>query len=146
MRFELRAATAAHAETIASLLGELGYPAAPEAVRHRLQHLQSTGSDHVLVAAADSDLLGVVSLHWTSMLHLDAPVARITSLVVREHARGHGVGRALVEAAADLARAAGCSQLELTTGLQREDAHAFYAKLGFVKSAYRFRRSLVSDR
>ncbi len=77
------------------------------------------------------------------MLHTGAPVARITTLVVRDAARGRGVGRILVEAGADLARGAGCETLELTTALRRTDAQAFYQAIGFTASSIRLHRSLA---
>ncbi len=77
------------------------------------------------------------------MLHLPAPVARFGSLVVAEGARGRGVGALLVREAAALARAEGCAELELTTGLRRHAAHAFYAARGFTWTALRFGRTLL---
>jgi GNAT superfamily N-acetyltransferase len=45
------------------------------------------------------------------------------------------VGRLLVEAAEAAAREAGATRLDLSTGDWRPDAHAFYARLGFVDNA-----------
>lgn len=139
---EIRPATADDASALCGLLGQLGYDLATEVVRDRLACLAETGCDPVLVAIGDDDALGLVALHWAPMLHLPDPVARITALVVSESARGRGVGRRLVEDGAALARAARCASLELTTGLQRADAHAFYEAIGFEAAALKFRRTL----
>jgi ribosomal protein S18 acetylase RimI-like enzyme len=80
-------------------------------------------------------------LHWTPMLHLAAPLARITALVVREGTRGKGIGRRLVDAGAALATNAGCGQLELTTAVHRTDAQAFYRAIGFTESSVRLVRA-----
>src|SRR5688572_9250110 len=109
----IRSATAGDAPAVAELLAELGYPADPAAVAARLERLAATGSDAVYVAEANGRLLGLASLHITTLLHRDEPVGRITALVVRTDARGRGLGRALVEHAARAAAAAGCGQLEL---------------------------------
>ncbi len=130
---------------LTDLMGALGYPTEGPAVAARLAEIQADRSSSVLVAIDGQRVLGVVGLHWTRMLHLEAPVARITTLVVREDARGQDVGRTLVEAATHLAQAAGCETLELTSGLGRTDAHAFYRHLGFEQSSYRFRRPLVTE-
>ena len=111
-------------------------------VRSNLALLSGRTSDPVLVAVEGDRLLGVIALHWTPMLHLAAPLARITVLVVREDTRGTGVGRRLVDAAAALARNAGCGHLELTTGLRRTDAEAFYRAIGFTESSVRLVREL----
>jgi GNAT superfamily N-acetyltransferase len=143
----VRRATPADAEGIAPLLGALGYPAEPAAVAARLETLLGSPRDAVLVAEEDGGgaVLGVLALHWGVLLHLAAPIARIGSLVVAEAARGRGVGGLLVRAAASLARAEGCAVLELTTGKQREAAHAFYAAQGFAWTALRFARELDGD-
>jgi GNAT superfamily N-acetyltransferase len=140
----VRNAARADAEALAPLLGALGYPAEPAAVAARLGALLGSGRDAVLVAE-DGDggsVLGVLALHWGVMLHQPAQVARIGSLVVAEAARGRGVGAALVQEAEALARAEGCAVLELTTGKQRHEAHAFYAARGFAWTALRFALAL----
>lgn len=76
------------------------------------------------------------------MLFSVDPVARITTLVVNEQARGKGVGRLLVQAGAGLARQAGCKVLELTTARHRTDAQAFYKSIGFPASSLRLHRDL----
>ena len=140
----VRRATRADAGALVPLLGALGYPADPQAVAARLGPLLGSGRDAVLVAEEGEGgaVLGVLALHWGTMLHQPAPVARIGSLVVAEAARGRGVGSLLVREAAALARAEGCAVLELTTGKQRDAAHAFYAAQGFAWTALRFGRTL----
>lgn len=95
-----------------------------------------------MLVALDAGVVGLVALHWSSMLQHERPVARITTLVVRDDARGKGIGRALVEAGAKHARQAGCGLLELTTALHRADAQAFYRALGFTASSLRMHRPL----
>jgi aminoglycoside 6'-N-acetyltransferase I len=67
-------------------------------------------------------------------------------MVVDARQARRGIGRVLVKAGAQAARAAGCDVLELTTGPQREDAHAFYRAIGFSETAKRFSRSLRKRR
>ncbi len=71
------------------------------------------------------------------MLHVEGESARITVLVVDPAARREGIAATLVNRAREWAAA--CPVLEVTTGLQREDAHEFYRALGFVPSALRFK-------
>ena len=138
----VRRAARADAAAVAALLGALGYPVEPGAAAARLDALLGSARDAVLAAEAGGEVLGVLALHWGAMLHLPAPVARIGSLVVAEAARGRGVGALLVREAAALAAAEGCVELELTTGMRRHAAHAFYAAQGFAWTSLRFGRPL----
>jgi GNAT superfamily N-acetyltransferase len=139
---DIRRALQEDAAGVQELLLQLGYDSCEGDVRSKLAVLSERASDPVLVAVEGVRLLGVLALHWTPMLHLAAPLARITALVVRDEARGTGVGRRLVDAAAILARNAGCTQLELTTSLRRTDAQAFYRAIGFLESSVRLSRTL----
>ena len=143
----IRRATLSDAEALAPLLGALGYPTEPASVAARLDTLLASARDAVLVAAEGEGeaLLGVLALHWSTLLHLATPIARIGSLVVAEGARGRGVGALLLQEAAALAKAEGCAGLELTTNMRRHAAHAFYAARGFTWTSLGFGRKLDGD-
>ena len=127
---------------VQALLRQLGYEMPVEEVRARLADLAGRRTDPLLLAAEGGEVVGLIALHWTPMLHHAGPVARITALVVRDGWRGRGVGRALVDAGSEAARRAGCGLLELTTALCRTDARAFYEALGFAASSLRLHRPL----
>jgi GNAT superfamily N-acetyltransferase len=143
---EVRGAVPADAADAARLLGQLGYPVPPQEAAERLAQVLRDSHGTVLVAADYGPLAGLIALHWAPMLQDPRPVARITTLVVDEAERGRGIGRLLLEAGAQAARQAGCDLLELTTGSQREEAHAFYRAQGFVSTSLRFSRSLRRNR
>jgi ribosomal protein S18 acetylase RimI-like enzyme len=67
---------------------------------------------------------------------------RIAVLVVSDGARGRGIGAALVEHAMSEARERGCVGVELTSGVDREAAHAFYRAQGFVSTSLKFFRAV----
>ena len=138
MTVHVRASRRSDADPISLLLAELGYPAPVETVAARLERTRKG----VLVAEVDGRVVGLASFHVIPHLELDEPTARLTSLVVAEDARGQGIGRALVERATEQARERGCGRIELTSGDQRTEAHAFYRRLGFADHSRRFVREL----
>jgi GNAT superfamily N-acetyltransferase len=142
---EIRDARPADADALAPLLAELGYPTSPDVIAKRLDALSAI-SETVLVAADGTDLLGVITVHVTPVLHRPTYVGRITTLVVAERAHGRGVGRALVEAAERLLAKRGCALLEVTSNSKRTDAHAFYEHLGYEKTSVRFWKALSASR
>lgn len=143
---EVRGAVPADATDIARLIGQLGYSYAPQEAAERLAAVMRDGQGSLLVAADYGPVVGVIALHWCPMLQEPRPVARITTLVVDEQERGRGIGRLLLKAGAQAARQAGCDLLELTSGLQRQEAHAFYRAQGFTDTSLRFVRSLRRNR
>jgi GNAT superfamily N-acetyltransferase len=137
----IRDAQAADAERIAGLLTQLGYPTQPTAVEARLERLAIVG-DRVLVADLDGGAVGVAHLQVAPAIERDRPAAKIGALVVDAAYRGQGVGRALVQALEDEARARGCEVLFVTTAEHRHDAHAFYERVGLEQTGRRYGRTL----
>ena len=130
------------AAAIASLLTQLGYPCDYSDVEERIDRLQIVG-DRIVVAEVAGKVAGVAHLQVTPALERDAPVARIGALVVDEALRGEGVGRVLVEAVELEARLRGCELLYLTTSEHRDDARAFYERLGLEPTGRRYSRTLT---
>ena len=56
----------------------------------------------------------------------------VEELCVREDLRGQGIGTRMLQEAAVLAKAFGCTSLRLGAYPQNEEALAFYQKLGFT--------------
>jgi N-acetylglutamate synthase-like GNAT family acetyltransferase len=138
----IRDAEPRDAEAITRLLGELGYPASAEAVAARLARL--TADDRVVVAECDGEVVGLAGLHYNQPLEYDRPAARISALVVTEHRRGRGIGRALAAELEADARRRDSSVLYLTSAERRTDAHAFYRALGFEETGHRFAKLLIN--
>ena len=66
----------------------------------------------------------------------------VDDLSTREHARGQGLGRALLAWVEAEARRLGCDELHLDSGVQRFPAHRLYLKFGFDISAHHFGKAL----
>jgi len=68
--------------------------------------------------------------------------AMIESVRVATSERGSGLGTRMMRWAIEEARSAGCQQVQLTSNAQRQDAHRFYERLGFVPSHVGFKMKL----
>jgi GNAT superfamily N-acetyltransferase len=137
----IRDARPADAPLLVPLLAELGYPAPVETVTALLPEVSRAGA-RILVAETDGVVLGLAVVHRMLTLHRSAPVAYLSALVVASEARGAGLGRVLVDAAAALGAEWGCGTLELTSNDRRVDAHRFYTGLGFTSESRKFRRTI----
>lgn len=137
----IRDARPADADAIARLLTQLGYPTEAEAVASRLDRLLIVG-DRVVVAELDGAVVGLAHLQVTPAIERDRPAAKLGALVVDEAHRGHGIGRLLVETMEGEARRRGCELLFLTTSERRDDAHAFYERVGLEHTGRRYGRTL----
>jgi GNAT superfamily N-acetyltransferase len=128
----VRGARPADAAEMARLACELGYPTSDEAMSDRLSALLPDAGEHIAVVPDGDRLLGWV--HVQRGLSLDiGSRAEIVGLVVDATARRHGLGRRLVAAAEDWARAQGLSSLMVRSNVARDVSHPFYASIGFER-------------
>jgi N-acetylglutamate synthase-like GNAT family acetyltransferase len=134
----IRAAQASDAVALAELCGQLGYPTTPDALPPRLTRLDADPAVRTLVATTDGMVIGLATVHIRYTINHEAPLGQLTLLVVDERVRARGIGRALVAAAEAWAREQGCKRFVVTTALHRNDAHAFYEKLGFKHTGRRY--------
>ncbi|MBR0647397.1 GNAT family N-acetyltransferase [Plastoroseomonas hellenica] len=138
---EIRAATPIDAPGLATLLAAAGQATDVPAMAERLAAMrQEAGA--VLIAAQWGPPSGLVVLHWYPTLDDPRPTAQITTLLVDAEERRRGIGRLLLKAAAQAARAAGCGRLELLAALEETSLRAFCHATGFAETGTRLIRSL----
>jgi ribosomal protein S18 acetylase RimI-like enzyme len=91
----------------------------------------------VLVAVEDGEVLGSVTVELAGTVNPDGSLtpdeAHLRMLGVSPSAQGRGAGRALVQAAVELARAAGKRRLTLGTMAEMTAAQRLYRSLGFAE-------------
>lgn len=138
----LRPAEAQDAAGVATLLDVLGYPCSREEAASRLLAVADEPGQQVLVADRHGCLVGLLALDIRYYLPLGGPTCRITALAVAPGQQRLGIGRKLLREAEQRARQAGAARIELTTGSQRAEAHAFYRACGYTESALRFLKPL----
>jgi ribosomal protein S18 acetylase RimI-like enzyme len=95
----------------------------------RVRQLLAAGELTVLLAGDGPD--GLAVLRFRPGLWSDALEAYLAELYVTPERRGNGLGRALMEAAIELARAEGADYMDLGTGETDTAARALYESLGF---------------
>jgi GNAT superfamily N-acetyltransferase len=89
----------------------------------------------VLVAEHDGEVVGLCQLIIFRHLQSHGGLcAEVESVHVHPDWRKKGIGQTLMEAAIQQAQEAGCYRVQLTSNLQRPDAHRFYERLGFDSS------------
>lgn len=141
---------AAVAAGVAELLVELGGEGpSPNELGAAIEELIGDGrAGALLVAEAGEEgaVVGVLAASWQHAVHVPGRYGTIQDLWVHPEWRSRAIGRDLLAAFFELARAEGARRVEV--GLPREDfanlvqTEAFYAANGFVHLGPRMRRVL----
>jgi GNAT superfamily N-acetyltransferase len=131
----IRLATSADALAFGRLLhafsAEFGESApSPDVIAERAAPLIERGEVTVLFAGRGPD--GFAQLRFRPSLYTGALDAHLEELYVVPKRRGQGLGRALLEAAMDLARERGAARIDLGTSESDVAARALYESLGFT--------------
>ncbi len=132
MAVEITEATEATAELVEAferLTPQLSSSNPPPSAQ-ALEAIATSGATRLLVARVHGAIVGSLTL---VLVRIPTGLrASIEDVVVDEQVRGQGVGRALNEAALDLARDAGAATVDLTSRPSRQAANRLYLRLGFV--------------
>jgi len=110
----------------------LGYDYPVAATTQQLKQLLDQPQHHLLLAAVDThdQLIGYV--HAEVYLETYAPkLFNVLALAVDQSNRGHGTGKSLMTALADMAPAFDVHGIRLNSGTERTAAHQFYEHIGY---------------
>lgn len=120
-------------EAVTELTNQLGYSTGIEEMQLRINEISAHHHHRTLVAVIDQQVVGYTGLVRGWYWEKNGTFLRIQALVVRSDQRKAGVGKQLLEAAAQHARATGAGVLLLNSGNrpERKAAHEFYPKMGF---------------
>jgi GNAT superfamily N-acetyltransferase len=100
----------------------------PVAAEERLRTAAESDGAHVLVADIDGAIAGFCTVYDEFDSVRFGHRAWVEDLAVDPSRRSQGLGKALLDAAKDWARARGATHLELDSAETRADAHRFYER------------------
>ena len=97
----------------------------------------------IVVAEQDGTVTGCLQITYiTGLSRRGATRALVEGVRTAASARGQGVGEAMMRHAIEMARARGCTLVQLTSDKTRTRAHDFYRRLGFKMSHEGFKLDL----
>lgn len=136
---------------VRQLLLELAPDDADEINRMELfevaEQLLGAGDLRALLAFQGMTPVGVITLHQGAALYTGGRFGEISEFYVEPELRAQGVGKRLLDAAAELALRAGWRRLEVGAPPQQEwpRTRAFYERNGFCYIGERLRRLIITE-
>lgn len=118
-----------------ALPDHFGNPGEPVRVEHYVKHLLDEENGVMFVAERENAIVGLVQLaafdQRAGPHPREWPHAKIGDIVVTRESRRSGVGRMLMAAATDWAKARGAAEIELEVWDFNGNARALYESLGY---------------
>jgi GNAT superfamily N-acetyltransferase len=130
----IRQITREDVEEIMPLMIQLGYELNIDELMRRFEILDSSPGHRLFAAEIYGRIAGFCHVFARPALE-KPPEAVVQSLVVESADRNSGIGRALMGAVETWAREQGFASICVYSQVERTDAHAFYANLGYKRVA-----------
>lgn len=105
----------------------------------RVRRMMQTDGYRLAAATEEGAVRAVAGYRFIEMLYC-GKILVVDDLVTDETTRSRGFGKELLDWLVEQARARGCDQLHLDSGVQRDRAHRFYFREGLVVNAFHFWR------
>lgn len=121
--------------------GEDDTPVTPRQAQQRAAAMAP--HEEPLLAVAEGRAVGLLSLRIQPYLAQDTPYAEVMELFVEVPWRRRGVGRLLMERAAEMSAERGATYLVVRTWHSNEAAKAFYASVGYAPDEIAFVKHLT---
>ncbi|MEO5857537.1 MAG: GNAT family N-acetyltransferase [Pyrinomonadaceae bacterium] len=107
----------------------------PESYINAFREIDADPNNEPIVAELDGEVVGTLQLTYTPSISFQGGKrCTVESVRVDKKYRGQGIGRELMFWAIGRAKEKGCISMQLTTNIDRVNAHRFYEGLGFSKS------------
>jgi len=143
----MRAMEARDVEAARHVLGQLtGHAMSAAEMHNRLDYAINSPIDWLYVCEVAGAVVGVLGFRLREQLERVGRYGEIYLIVADCAVRRQGVGRVMMAYAEDLARQHDCAGTWLVSGFKRQDeAHRFYAQLGYEPTGYRFVKHFEVD-
>jgi predicted N-acetyltransferase YhbS len=129
---KIREIRAVDCSDIRTLNNQLGYSYAEGDTRINIEKILSIKRDKIFVAENQSGrVIAYIHLSPYETLYHDNLI-NIVGMVVDEEFRRRGIGKSLMVETEKYTHGIGYGGIRLTSGWDRNDAHLFYEKCGFV--------------
>jgi N-acetylglutamate synthase-like GNAT family acetyltransferase len=146
MAFSIRKMKETDAAVVCELSRQLGYELDIGQFFGRLSMISQNSNHSLWVAdSAETGVVGFIHLEKTVQL-VSEPRLEVMALVISKKMRGTGLGKRLMKYAESFAKSEDLNEVTLTTNIKRDDAHAFYEKLGFIRAKTSHRYTKRMDR
>ena len=131
MKFEIREATIEDANHICELnCTEMGYEYPAEETKKQLTKILSSAKDRIYVAVLTGKVVGYVHANDYDLVYTP-PMKNIMGIAVSGECKRMGIGKALLGAVENWAKADGAMGVRLVSGATRTESHAFYERCGY---------------
>lgn len=115
----------------------------PESYERAFTEIAADKNNELIVAELNGAVVGTLQLTFTPSISFQGGRrATVESVRIDEKLRGRGLGKELMLYAINRAREENCVSMQLTTNIERADAHRFYENLGFKKTHLGMKLSL----
>ena len=122
---------------------DLGYEnSSDKKIEIRLNAIREHKDYSTYVAVYEEKVVGFIGLLRGKAYEIDGEYVRIAALAVKKEYQGKGVGSRLLAEAEEYARRVKAVAIVLNSDLQRESAHKFYERRGYLKKGYSFKKSI----
>ncbi|WP_051333502.1 GNAT family N-acetyltransferase [Aliagarivorans marinus] len=111
-----------------NLMTQLGYEHCPDTLLNNVTRIRQSGGE-VFVCELEGLVSGCICAIVDARL-AEGVNGEIVSLIVAEHARNQGLGKALIEQA-ECWLSTRCDSIRVRSNLARERAHKFYHSMGY---------------
>ena len=142
----IRRADAGDVGSLASLMGELGYPLSEADMANRMDYVAASPEDEIFVAEVAGEVVGMIGLRVSECIDRVGRYGEITALCVSSNHRRQGVATGLIRHIENVLTGLGVAACHVCAGMHREhEGHKFYQRMGFEPTGVRFIKSLRPD-
>jgi GNAT superfamily N-acetyltransferase len=115
-------------------------PALPDDYAAKMSRVYANGARTVICSQGDT-VLGIAQYRIYENT-FDGRKLYVDDLVTDNAHRSQGVGKALLDYLEQKARAQNCESVCLDSGVQRDQAHKFYFREGFIVTSFSFKKKV----